>query len=180
LALSVALAGACFVRLFGIAFLGRPRAPVAANALETDKISLSVLLLFAALCLLIGVVPGFVIDALGPVSQSLFHGQMPVQAVQPWLSLVPISAARSSYNGLTLLLMIAAAWDWHLQRSVWRLRGPHGAHPPGIVVSPVLAPLPNTRPEAFLNRSGAFSALCCSAPMKPSKSRRPAIVAQRG
>lgn len=108
LALSVALAGACFVRLFGIAFLGRPRAPVAANALETDKISLSVLLLFAALCLLIGVVPGFVIDALGPVSQSLFHGQMPVQAVQPWLSLVPISAARSSYNGLTLLLMIAA------------------------------------------------------------------------
>jgi hydrogenase-4 component B len=109
LALSVALAGACFVRLFGIAFLGRPRAPVAANARETDKISLSVLLLFAGLCLLIGVVPGFVIDALGPVSQSLFHGQMPIQATQPWLSLVPISAARSSYNGLTLLMMIAAA-----------------------------------------------------------------------
>jgi hydrogenase-4 component B len=109
LALSVALAGACFVRLFGIAFLGRPRAAVAANALETDRISLSVLLLFAALCLLIGAVPGFVVDALGPVSQSLFHGQMPVQAGQPWLSLVPISAARSSYNGLVLLLMITAA-----------------------------------------------------------------------
>jgi formate hydrogenlyase subunit 3/multisubunit Na+/H+ antiporter MnhD subunit len=109
LALSVALAGACFVRLFGIAFLGRPRAPAAANARETDKSSLSVLLLFAALCLLIGVVPGFVIDALGPVSQSLFHGQMPIQATQSWLSLVPISAARSSYNGLTLLLMIAVA-----------------------------------------------------------------------
>jgi hydrogenase-4 component B len=110
LALSVALAGACFVRLFGIAFLGRPRAPAAANALETDNISLLVLILFAAFCLLIGVVPGFVIDALGPVSQLLFHGQMPVQATQPWLSLVPISATRSSYNGLTLLLMIAMAF----------------------------------------------------------------------
>jgi len=108
LALSVALAGACFVRLFGIAFLGRPRTSVAATAHETSAVSLGVLLTYAVLCLLIGVVPGLLIDALGPVSQSLFHGTMPVQATLPWLSLVPISAMRSSYNGLVLLLMIVA------------------------------------------------------------------------
>jgi formate hydrogenlyase subunit 3/multisubunit Na+/H+ antiporter MnhD subunit len=108
LALSVALAGACFVHLFGIAFLGRPRTSAAATAHETGAVSPGVLLTYAVLCLLIGVVPGLLIDALGPVSQSLFHGTMPVQATLPWLSLVPISATRSSYNGLVLLLMIVA------------------------------------------------------------------------
>ena len=109
LALSVALVGACFVRLFGIAFLGRPRTPAAANAQETNAVSIVVLLGYAVLCLVIGVVPGLLIDALGPVSQSLFHGAMPAQTHLPWLSLIPISAARSSYNGLVLLLMIIAA-----------------------------------------------------------------------
>src|SRR6185437_11833249 len=33
---------------------------------------------------------------------------MPAQAALPWLSLVPISATRSSYNGLALLVIIVA------------------------------------------------------------------------
>jgi hydrogenase-4 component B len=106
LALSVALAAACFVRLFGIAFLGRARSSDATAARETDSFSLVVILVYALLCLLVGVLPGFVIDALGPVSQLLFHGHMPAQATLPWLSLVPISPARSSYNGLLILLLI--------------------------------------------------------------------------
>ncbi|MES2292313.1 MAG: hydrogenase 4 subunit B [Pseudomonadota bacterium] len=109
LALSVALAAACFVRLFGIAFLGRARSSNAAAARETDKFSLSVILGYAVLCLLVGVLPGLVIDALGPVSQLLFHGRMPDQATLPWLSLVPITPARSSYNGLLLLLFVVGA-----------------------------------------------------------------------
>src|SRR5947209_5094892 len=36
LALSAALAAACFVKAFGVSFLGRPRATAAANAQETD------------------------------------------------------------------------------------------------------------------------------------------------
>jgi formate hydrogenlyase subunit 3/multisubunit Na+/H+ antiporter MnhD subunit len=36
LALSAALAAACFVKAFGVSFLGRPRTPAAANAQETD------------------------------------------------------------------------------------------------------------------------------------------------
>ncbi len=109
LALSIALAAACFVRLFGIAFLGRARSSDAAAAREVDGFSLAAILSYALLCLLVGVLPGFVIDALGPVSQYLFHGHMPVQATLPWLSLVPINPERSSYAGLLLLLFIASA-----------------------------------------------------------------------
>jgi len=41
LALSAALAAACFVKAFGVTFLGRPRTAVAAEARETDVFSLS-------------------------------------------------------------------------------------------------------------------------------------------
>ena len=44
LALSAALAAACFVKAFGITFLGRPRTPVAAEAGETDRWSQAAML----------------------------------------------------------------------------------------------------------------------------------------
>src|SRR5204863_2677178 len=71
LALSAALAAACFVKAYGITFLGRPRSPAAARAHETDRASLTAMLALAALCLIAGIVPGFFIDALGPVAQDL-------------------------------------------------------------------------------------------------------------
>jgi formate hydrogenlyase subunit 3/multisubunit Na+/H+ antiporter MnhD subunit len=49
LALSAALAAACFVKAFGITFLGRPRSEAAARAHETDAFSLTSLLALAAL-----------------------------------------------------------------------------------------------------------------------------------
>ena len=109
LALSVALAAACFVRVYGTAFLGRPRSTAAAEAHETDRCSRGVMLGLAGLCLLIGILPGYVIDAMAPVSQSLLGGHMPQQSSMAWLSLVPIGKARSSYNGLLIFLFVAAS-----------------------------------------------------------------------
>ena len=63
--------------------------------------------LLAALCLVAGVVPGLVVDGLDPVVASLVQAQMPSQAAMPWLSLIPIAASRSSYNGLLVLCFIA-------------------------------------------------------------------------
>jgi formate hydrogenlyase subunit 3/multisubunit Na+/H+ antiporter MnhD subunit len=63
LALSAALAGACFVKAFGMTFLGRPRSPVAAEAAETDRWSLAAMLALALLCLLAGILPGYFINA---------------------------------------------------------------------------------------------------------------------
>jgi NADH:ubiquinone oxidoreductase subunit 5 (subunit L)/multisubunit Na+/H+ antiporter MnhA subunit len=118
LALSAALAAACFVKAFGITFLGRPRSPAAGNARDVDRFSLTAMYILAALCLLAGILPGIVIDGLSPVTQALVDERMPLQADVPWLSIVPIAEARSSYNGLLVFLFIAfsgslAAWIIH-------------------------------------------------------------------
>ena len=118
LALSAALAAACFVKAFGVTFLGRPRSGPAAEAHEVDRFSLAAMVSLAALCLLAGVLPGVVIDWLAPVTQSLVNAQMPAQTGIAWLSIVPIAESRSSYNGLLVLIFIAlsaalAAWAIH-------------------------------------------------------------------
>ena len=107
LALTAALAAACFVRAYGVAFLGRARSPEAEGAGEVDRFSRAAMGALALLCLAAGTLPGFVIDALAPVSQLLVGGAMPVQADRPWLSIVPIAESRSSYNGLLVFLFIA-------------------------------------------------------------------------
>jgi hydrogenase-4 component B len=109
LALSAALAGACFVKAFGVTFLGRPRTPVAADAHEVDRCSLAAMFVFAGLCLLAGIFPGVVIDLLAPVVQTVTGAQMPTQLGVAWLSIVPIESARSSYNGLLVFLFIGAS-----------------------------------------------------------------------
>ncbi|MDO8534458.1 MAG: hydrogenase 4 subunit B [Xanthobacteraceae bacterium] len=109
LALSAALAAACFVKAFGITFLGRARTPAAERAEETDRFSLAAMFAFAALCLVAGILPGFFIDALAPAVTSMVGGRMPVQTALPWLSIVPIAESRSSYNGLLLFLFITFA-----------------------------------------------------------------------
>ncbi len=108
LALSAALAAACFVKAFGISFLGRPRSAAAKQASEVDRFSLGAMLFLGALCLVAGILPGLVIDALAPVTQALVGGRLPAQASVPWLSIVPISEGRSSYNGLLVFCFITA------------------------------------------------------------------------
>jgi hydrogenase-4 component B len=109
LALSAALAAACFVKAFGITFLGRPRTKAAERAAEVDDWSLIAMFVFAGLCVLAGIFPGFIIDALAPTVSSLVGERMPVQATLPWLSIAPIAEGRSAYNGLLVFLFIAAS-----------------------------------------------------------------------
>jgi hydrogenase-4 component B len=109
LALSAALAAACFVKAFGVTFLGRPRSPNAEAAQEVDRFSLAAMYFLAALCFLAGVLPGFVIDLLAPVVHSLVGARMPVQSGAHWLSIVPIAESRSSYNGMIILLFLVAS-----------------------------------------------------------------------
>jgi NADH:ubiquinone oxidoreductase subunit 5 (subunit L)/multisubunit Na+/H+ antiporter MnhA subunit len=118
LALSAALAAACFVKAFGVTFLGRPRTEPARRAHETDNFSLTAMFALAGLCLLAGILPGFFIDALAPIAKAMVGDSMPVQSDVPFLSIVPIAAARSSYNGLLVFLFMvlsggAAAFAIH-------------------------------------------------------------------
>jgi hydrogenase-4 component B len=114
LALAAALAAACFVRAYGVTFLGRPRSHAAETATETDGFSLAAMFILAALCLVAGILPGLFIDALAPISTALIGARMPVQIGSQWLSIVPIAASRSSYDGflvfafITMSAMLAA------------------------------------------------------------------------
>ncbi|MGC1824973.1 MAG: hydrogenase 4 subunit B [Pseudolabrys sp.] len=129
LALSAALAAACFVKAFGMSFLGRPRTSAATNARETDSNSLAAMYFLAALCLVAGVLPGIFIDALAPVTNALVGMSMPHQTGLDWLTVVPIAESRSSYNGLLVFIFVTlsgsiAAFAIHRLASDKLRRGP--------------------------------------------------------
>lgn len=108
LALAAALAAACFVRAFGIGFLGRPRSAQAAAAREVDGFSVTAMGIVAGTCLLTGLLPGGIIDLLAPVVQAVTGTRLAGQLSVPWLSIVPNAEAHNSYNGLLIFLFIAA------------------------------------------------------------------------
>jgi formate hydrogenlyase subunit 3/multisubunit Na+/H+ antiporter MnhD subunit len=109
LALSAALAAACFVKAYGLTFLGRPRSSAAQVAHEAHAASRITMLALVALCVLAGILPGYVIDAIAPITDAFVGGHIPVQAEQHWFTIVPIAPERSSYNGLLLFLFGALA-----------------------------------------------------------------------
>jgi hydrogenase-4 component B len=71
LALTTALAAACFVKAFGICFLALPRSAPAAEAHESPAVMLVPQALLAALCLGLGLFPGRVLRTLSGVMASL-------------------------------------------------------------------------------------------------------------
>ncbi len=71
LALTGALAAACFVKAFGISFLALPRSHAAAVAHEVPTVMLLPQAFLAVLCLALGVFPGVVLTALRGVLVSL-------------------------------------------------------------------------------------------------------------
>lgn len=139
LALAAALAAACFLRAFGIPFLGRPRSDAAAQARETSLWCSGPMLAGAALCFATGLFPGTLIDALRPVTTLLTAGRMPLQGGGILFSITPISASRSSYNGLVIAIFLVAsatlaAWAVHRFGSRLLRRAPAwgcGAPPSG-------------------------------------------------
>jgi len=129
LALAAALCAGCFVRAYGVAFLGRARSPAALAAKETDAYSLGAMWWLLGLCVLAGVFPGFFIDTISPAARAFVGGQMATQGSVPWLSIAPIAESRSSYNGLVVLIFMAAStwaaiWIAHRFGSAGVRRGP--------------------------------------------------------
>lgn len=106
LALSAALGAAAYVRAFGVVFLGRPRSGAAQQARETDSWSLGAMSALLLMCLLAGVLPSLMIDAISPAASAFVGGRMPAQGQIGWLSIAPIAESRSSYNGFLVFLFI--------------------------------------------------------------------------
>jgi hydrogenase-4 component B len=109
LACSAALAAACFVKAFGVTFLGRARSSATERAVDPGPWSTGALAVLAALCLVAGMLPGYVMDGLSAVTDLLLGSRLVQQGDQPWLRIAPIDPARGAYNGLLVFSMIAAA-----------------------------------------------------------------------
>ncbi len=108
LALATALAGACFVRFYGIAFLGRPRSRAAIEATEVGTGMRLGMAVPAALCVVLGVLPTPLIRLFEPAVRLMVEaGPFDDRAYQPWFWLAPTSAIGNSYNGLIMLAVIA-------------------------------------------------------------------------
>jgi hydrogenase-4 component B len=71
LALTTALAAACFVKAFGITFLALPRSAAAAQAHESPAVMIVPQVMLAVMCLGLGLFPGAVLATLEPVVRAL-------------------------------------------------------------------------------------------------------------
>ncbi|MDQ7090481.1 MAG: hydrogenase 4 subunit B [Methylococcales bacterium] len=105
LALTAALAAACFVKLYSIMFLGLPRSRHADKAEETqDKGMLLSLSLLAGLCFLFGIFPGLMLNLLDNVAVQIIGQGMPNAAAAGWIWLEPVSAQQASYAAPIVLI----------------------------------------------------------------------------
>lgn len=125
LALSAALGAGCYVRAYGVAFLGRPRSRAAECARETDDWSLAAMGALLALCLLAGVLPSVMIDTISPAAAEYVGGRMPTQGAIARLTIAPVAESRSSYNGLLVFafILFSAFGSMRLIERFWPTRG---------------------------------------------------------
>ena len=137
LALAGALAAACFVKVFGVVFLGHARSDVAADAHEVDGWMKLGMAIPALLCVLLGLLPVLFIPLMDAVPQALMHVSLAASVhAHGWLWLTPVDVTYSSYSAPAVLAgMLAlggvAFWLTHpkgtsLRRSIlWSCGNPH-------------------------------------------------------
>jgi hydrogenase-4 component B len=89
LALTSALAAACFVKAFGITFLALPRGEGAARARESPPLMLLPQGFLAAVCVVLGLAPAFALGPLQGVVASLPGVRPPAGMAGSWFSISP-------------------------------------------------------------------------------------------
>jgi formate hydrogenlyase subunit 3/multisubunit Na+/H+ antiporter MnhD subunit len=115
LALTSALAAACFVKAFGVTFLGHQRGHHQGGVHEV-RWSMRIGMLLAALtCLGLGVLPTFMIRWMDPIAEELVGGTIASSASGlGWMWLTPIAAERASYSApiafLGILSVVVATY----------------------------------------------------------------------
>src|ERR1035438_901186 len=106
LALTGALAAACFVKAFGITFLAQPRSDHAANAHEASFTMLLGQGILTAACVFLGLFPAIFLKWLDPVTQQLSGQQISAQlSAANGLVLSPAAAQGGTVSMLGLALL---------------------------------------------------------------------------
>jgi hydrogenase-4 component B len=110
LALAAALAAACFVRVYGIAFLGRPRSAEAARAHDVPVAQQVAMGGLAGLCVLGGLFGSVLAEALAPLLRELVGSGLQNADRGPTpFSLIAFDPARSIYDAPVIALFLVIA-----------------------------------------------------------------------
>ena len=130
LALTGGLAAACFAKAFGVTFLGRPRTPHAEHATEAPPSMIAGMVWLAALCVALGVAPGYAMRLLDAPTAGLLHGPGASAVVTARGPLVLSTALTPSGHGR----------HGHFDDDGGR--APHRAHRDGVGPAPRIAACP--------------------------------------
>jgi len=137
LALAGALAATCFVKVFGVVFLGHARSESITDTKEVDSWMLIGMAIPALCCLLLGVLPALFLPLIDHVGQALLQTSLTESLQgQSWLWLAPINVQHASYSApLALIGMLSLGgfifWWLHpkgtsIRRSkMWSCGNPH-------------------------------------------------------
>ncbi|MGA7827288.1 MAG: hydrogenase 4 subunit B [Geobacteraceae bacterium] len=127
LALTGALAAACFVKAFGVTFLGHWRGHTSVERVHEVGWQMRIGMILAALtCFLLGIFPTVVIRWMDALTETLVGGNVGISAGKfGWMRLTPIAAERASYSGfnvfIALLLVVLVAWLFlHVKKATVR------------------------------------------------------------
>lgn len=113
LALTGALSAACFVKVYGVAFLGLARTRRGRRCTEAGPGMVGAQGMLAALCLAFGVFPTATVSALNQIVTDLTGHALTAATANGWLWLTPISSDTASYSAPLVALgvfLALAAW----------------------------------------------------------------------
>jgi hydrogenase-4 component B len=107
LALTGALAAACFVKAFGITFLAQPRSELAANAAEVAPSMRCGMAVLAAACVALGLFPTAFVRLLDPLTQLLTGQQLSARvSFADGLVLTSLAEQTGTVSTLGMVLML--------------------------------------------------------------------------
>lgn len=111
LALAGALTGMCFVKVYGIAFLGQQRHEFSGPPHEASGYERAGMLWLTLGCFALGLLPVYMIGELNRVCVALLgQGLSPDALASGWLWLVPTSGVQASYSPIIFFLVISAVF----------------------------------------------------------------------
>ncbi len=140
LALTGALAADCFIKAFGISFLGMPRSAEASGAKESSRSMLAGMAVLAACCLALGIFPNFVLATMGrlevgslPYARAALSGNWMLSVQNGFSTLSPIGILAIMLSGLLALLVFIKglgrrevsygdSWDCGIRRLTPRMQ----------------------------------------------------------
>jgi formate hydrogenlyase subunit 3/multisubunit Na+/H+ antiporter MnhD subunit len=120
LALTGALAAACFVKVYGVCFLGQPRSRQVRKAREVSLGMRAGQGLLAILCLVLGIFPSTMIELLNGIPILLLGQGLDTATGHGWLWLTPLHANVASYSAPLVLVGLLTAWS---VAALWLRRG---------------------------------------------------------